>query len=298
MNDKKLSFLRVLIAAAWADGELDYRELNSIKDYFRELELDSDELTALAPYLADPIDADEARTIVEDFITAARAGERETMVAAVRDLVLADGELDDGEKRFLDLVDLAREGTSTAKVFVAELKRLWGARRSPAGDEQFRRSDLIDEFVRNRVLYQVKRRLRVAAGGLDADTESELRYVCSVGALLGHVAGADRNFDSDERAAIAEILDAQSALQARDVDVIVDIVESEVLSDMGYFAFARELNELANKDDKRQLLVLLFAVAAADGEISHEENEEIRKISIALNLEHGDFVAAKANAVR
>jgi len=293
-RDHELAFLRVLIAAAWADGEMTYEELNSLKAYFRELDLDSEALAALEPYLADPIGEHEARTIIDDFLALARSGERETLVAAVRDMVLADNQLADGEKQFLHLLDRAKEEASTARVFVGQLKRLWGGHVA-AGDDRFRRSDLLDEFVRNRVLYQVKRKLMAASGisALDEETERELRYVCTVGALLGQVAAADHVFDADERATIAELLDSISALQPSDVDIIVDIIESEVLSDVGYHPFVRELDEIASADDKRQLLTLLFEVAAADGSISHEEHEEIRKISKALHIEHSEFIAAK-----
>lgn len=296
-DQRKLDFLRVLIAAAWADGEITCEEMNNLKAYFRELDLDSSELAALQPYLSDPIEDGEARTIIADFLEKARGQERETLIAAVRDLVLADGELGSGEKEFLDMLEHARDQTTTASVFVAHLKRIWGKRASTS-DDQFRRSDLVDEFVRNRVLYQVKRRLMHASGvvELDADTEKELRYVCTLGALLGHVAAADRVFDADERAAIAEILDDVSALQPRDIDIILEIVESEVFSDVGYFSFVRELNDVADAKDKRLILRMLFDVAAADGEISHEEQEEIRKISKALHIDHRTFIEAKQAA--
>jgi len=297
-DDKLLDFLRVLIAAAWADGEITYHELNNLKAYFRELDLDEEQMTALEPYLADSIGPDEARTIVDDFLARARRSERETLVAAVRDLVLSDGALEGGEKAFLDMVDSARGETTTAGVFVNQLKRLWG-KSGAHTSEAVRRSDLIDEFIRNRVLYQVKRRLLLHGGTaeLDADTERELRYVCALAGLLGHVAGADQSFDADERATIAEILDAMSTLQHRDVDIIVDIVESEVLSDIGYFSFAHELDELATPEERMRVLALLFDVAAADGEITHEELEEIRKISKALHIDHQSFIAAKMAAM-
>jgi len=297
-DDSKLDFLRVLIAAAWADGNITCDEMNNLKSYFQELSLRDDELTALEPYFADPIEPSEAQTIIDDFLARARRGERETILAAVRDLVLTDGKLAAGESEFLELFQDSGEPTTTGGVFVARLKRLWAGAGTADRDDRFRRSDLIDEFIKNRVFYQIKRRLMLATGGadLDPETERELRYVCALGALLGHVAGADQNFDAEERAAIAEILDSISALQPRDVDILVDIVQSEVLSDVGYFDFVREINELAGRDERIKIVGLLFEVAAADGEISHSEHEEIRKIAKALNVEHEEFIAAKLAA--
>lgn len=297
VDSRRLDFLRVLIAAAWADGELTVDELNNLKVYFRELGLANDELIGIELYLKDPIDAGEAETIIDDFLARASGKERETLIAAVRDLVLVDGELGEGERRFLAMLEAADGKTTTAGVFVAQLKRLWASRPAHP-DARFRRSELVDEFVRNRVLYQVKRRLGVSGTALDAETERELRTVCAIAGLLGHVARADRRFDDDERATIAESLDGISTLQSRDVDVLVDIVRSDVLADAGYFSFVRELNELASMEDKRKILAMLFDLAAADAEITHDEHEEIRKISKALHLDHDAFIAAKLAAVQ
>jgi uncharacterized tellurite resistance protein B-like protein len=295
-DSKRLDFLRVLIAAAWADGEMGYAELNQLKAYFRELDLDNHELTALQPYLVDPIGETEALTLIEDYLGRAGRGERATLLAAVRNLVVSDGELSPAEHAFLAELERAGAEAATPALFVRQLKRLWGGGRpAAAAPGRVRRSDLIDEFVRNRVLYQVKRRLLIDSGAaaLDEATERELRYVCSLGALLGHVAVADREFRPEERAAIAAILDAGSSLPERDIDIIVGLVQSEVLADIGYLDFARELCALTSVDQRHDILALLFRVATADGKVSFEEHEEIRKISIALKIEHAAFIAAK-----
>lgn len=296
-GSQRIDFLRVLIAAAWADGEITYQEMNSLKQYFRRLDLSDAELAELEPYLADPIAEEEARVIVADCLVRASGKERAAVLASIRDLLLADSKLDDGEEQFLAL--FADVEQTTAGVFVNRLKRLWGgAAAEPEPTPAPRRSDLIDEFVRNRVLYQLKRRLQAATGAalLDADTEGELRYVCALGALLGHVAAAHAGVDPTEKQRITDILDRSSGLPRSDVEVIVDIVESEVLSDVGYYPFTRELNEMLDGRARAGLLDLLFEVAGADGEIRHEEAEEIRKISKALDLGHELYVAAKERA--
>jgi uncharacterized tellurite resistance protein B-like protein len=40
----------------------------------------------------------------------------------------------------------------------------------------------------------------------------------------------------------------------------------------------------------------LFAVAAADGEISHDEAEEIRKVTKAMRISNDIFIKAKVRA--
>lgn len=293
----RTDFLRVLIAAAWADGEITYQEMNCLKRFFLRFELSDDEMTELEPYLADPIGEAEARQTVEDFLRQARGRERDRLHAALRELLEVDGRVGEREEEFLRLFSRLEDDSNAATSFLGGLKRLWGGGDDDA-PRPMRRADLLDDFVNNRVLYQVKRRLLESAGGidLDADTERELRWVCASAALLGHVAAADHAVDASERARMAEILDRFGGLQRSDVDLVVDIVDSAVLRDVGYFTFTRELCAVTTIDERERFLDLLFEVASADGHIDYRELEEIRKVSKALELSHGSFIAAKARA--
>jgi uncharacterized tellurite resistance protein B-like protein len=52
----------------------------------------------------------------------------------------------------------------------------------------------------------------------------------------------------------------------------------------------------AGFEDRVELLDLLFAVAAADGALTHPELEELRGISAAMNLSHRQYIDAKLRA--
>ena len=59
---------------------------------------------------------------------------------------------------------------------------------------------------------------------------------------------------------------------------------------MDFLRLTRELSRTITPEEGAQVLDLLFAVADADGMVSHEE---IYTISYNLNLAHGDFIVAK-----
>lgn len=292
MASPKVELLRVLIAAAWTDGAISYEEMNQLKRYFLRFDLSDAEMTELEPYLADPIPEDEARHVIEDFLARARRRDRAELHGALSELLASHGELGPGETAFLRLLEDAEEARSSK--LLGGLKQLW-SRATHEGGRPTRRADLVHDFVQNRVLYEVKRRLleRTGTVDLDADTERDLRWVCALAALLGHVAAADDRLEERERARIAELLDRFGALQRSDVEMVVDIIDSAVLRDVGYFAFARELNEITSTSDRERLVDLLFDVAGADGHIDYHEVEEIRKISKALQLSHASFSASK-----
>ena len=62
---------KVIIAAAWADGEIAHDEINSLKDLlFRLPNLEARDWATLEIYTDSPIDADERARLVEELITA------------------------------------------------------------------------------------------------------------------------------------------------------------------------------------------------------------------------------------
>jgi uncharacterized tellurite resistance protein B-like protein len=59
------------------------------------------------------------------------------------------------------------------------------------------------------------------------------------------------------------------------------------------FLVTKEFNDMATREQKLALLRCLFAVAAADNNISTVEDREIRLISDELQLRHDEFIAAR-----
>jgi tellurite resistance protein len=59
------------------------------------------------------------------------------------------------------------------------------------------------------------------------------------------------------------------------------------------FLVAREFRAIATDDQGQHLLDCLFAVAAADHEVSAEEEGQIRQIASELGFSHPEYVAAR-----
>jgi uncharacterized tellurite resistance protein B-like protein len=60
------------------------------------------------------------------------------------------------------------------------------------------------------------------------------------------------------------------------------------------FVVAQEFNRVATRAQKLALLNCLFAVSSSDRSISTVEDNEVRKISRELRLDHSDFIAARS----
>lgn len=84
-NEKKISLVRVLIALAWADGEISHNELNFLKDFMFKFDLTGDEWAKIEMYMEDPVTQEEAELLIHDFVQhLGGARERQQVIEALQ----------------------------------------------------------------------------------------------------------------------------------------------------------------------------------------------------------------------
>lgn len=122
------------------------------------------------------------------------------------------------------------------------------------------------------------------------------RYLAAFAYLLGRVAYADRNVSSKEAEMMEAVLIDKGHLPADQAVLIIEIArqQNRMFGHVDNFLVTREFNELASREQKKDLLTCLFAISASDKSISSIEDAEIRQISGELLLEHNDFIAARS----
>jgi uncharacterized tellurite resistance protein B-like protein len=137
--------------------------------------------------------------------------------------------------------------------------------------------------------------VRKITAKLDALPADEARHLASFAYLLGRVANADRDISDVEIRTMENLVRAQGKLSEDLAVLVVQIARSQNLL-FGHtenYLVAREFREVANRDQRLALLRCLFAVAAADENVSLSEDNEVRRISQELQLSHEDFIAAR-----
>lgn len=136
--------------------------------------------------------------------------------------------------------------------------------------------------------------VRLIVRELDAVPPERARFVASFGYLLGRIAYADWTISGEERAKMAEILRRVGSLPAETADQIVRLVESrqKLAGRTEDYLVAREFREVSSREERLRLLDCLFAVAAADGVISAEEEAAARQTASELGLSQREFSTA------
>jgi uncharacterized tellurite resistance protein B-like protein len=128
--------------------------------------------------------------------------------------------------------------------------------------------------------------------GLEPD---RARYVAGFAYLLGRVAAADSDVSIGETELMGRLVALESGLAGAEADAAVRLALEEAHRSGGTHnvSVARDFASIATHDQRLGLLRCLFAVSAADDSVKVVEDNEIRRISRELRIEHADFIRAR-----
>jgi len=307
MSDKNLilTLAKVIIAAAWADGEMTLDEVNGLKDLLFQLpraggtQLTGREWAMLEMYIESPVDAAERARLVELLQAALRTPKDRALArSALEDLIQADGVVTDEERAVTEEIKTAIEAVDLG--VIGQLGRLIRGtvqQRSQAVANAPNREEYFEDFIKNKVYYAVRQRLNLGEVDLDIP-EADLRKLSLAGGLMARVAHVDREVTEDEFDMMVNALQAGWDITREAAAFVAEVAVSKVSADLDYFRLTRQFSTSTTEDERVRFLDVLFAVADADGHVSHDEIEEIRRIAKSLNLTHKQFIGAKLKIPR
>jgi uncharacterized tellurite resistance protein B-like protein len=307
MSDKNLilTLAKVIIAAAWADGEMTLEEINSLKDLLFRLphaggtQLTGREWARLEMYIESPVGAAERARLLEQLQAALRRPkDRALALSALEDLIQADGVVTDEERAVVEEIKSAIEAVDLG--MIGQLGRLMRGtvqRRSQAVANAPNREEYFEDFIKNKVYYAVQQRLNLGEVELDIP-EADLRKLSLAGGLMARVAHVDREVTEGEFDTMVNALQGGWDITREAAAFVAEVAVSAVSADLDYFRLTRQFSTSTTEDERIRFLDVLFAVADADGRVSYDEIEEIRRIAKSLNLTHKQFIGAKLTIPR
>ena len=280
---------KVIIAAAWADGELTNDEINSLKDLlFHMRDMTARDWARLEMYIDSPVDEAERERLIADLqaVTVSKQ-DKELVITELDQLVHADGELSPEEEAFVGEIKDAINDADAG--FFRGLGQMV---RGPVS----RRSQKVAS-ANNRIYYNIKRRLDLDEEGLHIP-EDDLRMFSLAGGLMARVAYVDRDVTEGEYETMKYALGKCWQIGDEEAAVVSEVAISEISKDLDYYRLSREFFESTSGEQRICFLDVLYAVADGDGRVSFEEIEEIRTIANMLKLTHQQFIDAKLKIPR
>lgn len=131
---------------------------------------------------------------------------------------------------------------------------------------------------------------------LEALPRDQARYIAAFAYILGRVAHADLEISAEETQAMEMLVMRHGKLAPEQAVLVVEIAKSQnrLFGGTESFLVTRELGKLVGAPERQELLRCLFAVSAADGSISAEEEHQIRQIADELNIPRETYVAIRS----
>ncbi len=138
--------------------------------------------------------------------------------------------------------------------------------------------------------------IRKIVDALEQIEPERAHYIAMFAYLLGRVANADLDISERETREMERIVEALGGLPEDQAILVVQIgkTQNKLLGGSEDYTVIQEFNKIATRPQKLALLNCLFAVSSSDHSISQLEDNEIRKISNELRLDHTDFIQARS----
>ena len=150
----------------------------------------------------------------------------------------------------------------------------------------------MEKYFKRRVLKKIE--LKSSHSGIASQLPQEkLYFLCLVGTLLASIAHVDNHLDPSEKKALKACLAKQFELKVKELSMLFEVVEEQGREGFDFHEVVTEINRLTSYNDRLRFMDCLFEIAAADGEMAHEETEEIRRITKAMRIPHNIFIQAK-----
>jgi len=295
-----LALAKMLISAAWVDGEIQEAEREFLKDFIFSLpHVTNDTWESLQTYFEQPIDETERIFLLQELRRLlTRDTQLHLVTKSVRQVFLADGRVLPEEVKAARQITRILQGTDEDSdiemtgVVRAHLKRM----RSSYSASPFAKvaNDLDGtEFPESISKYFAEKGLT-----LEVEEEGQRDRVCLIGCLFALVANADGVLDPTEKQVAKDFLLRRWKFTPDVANYIVEIMSSEPARDLDLTIIVRRLYECTNEAERLLLLRTLLAVVAADGRILEEEVDESYRIARLLKIPAADIEDAMIHIPR
>jgi uncharacterized tellurite resistance protein B-like protein len=138
--------------------------------------------------------------------------------------------------------------------------------------------------------------IRAIARRLEELPPERARFVAAFAFVLSRVAHADLEISEVETRRMEQVVGEVGGLPADLAALVVQVAKSQQVMFGGTenFLVTSRFAELASREDKERLLHGLFAVSAADHDITLAEENVIQRIANELGLERRDFTRIRS----
>lgn len=287
-----MNLAKVLVAAAWADGQISNDEINSLKDLTFHLPgMTATDWAQIDIYIDSPVEEAERMRLVAELEASLKSqADKDLALQALDYLLQTDEPAGAAEKEIIDQIkaDIQNAKVGSWNRFVHNRT----AKQSQAVHAAPNRELMMDDFINNKIFYDIKRAFMTESDALKI-SDKELRRLSLAGGLLARVAYADQQVSEEESQVIIAAIKKHWGISDVEAGIVAKAAAANVQGNLDYYRLTRSFFEATREDERVRFLDVLFAVTTSDGQATFEEVEEIRQIASGLLLTHQQFIQAK-----
>ena len=297
MADKRfiLELGKLLIAAAWADGNLSTTEINGLKELLFQLpDISGEEWMELELYMAAPVGEVERQRLLDRVLGRMGSAEDKALALETIEKLMPSGTSESDQQTAVvqQLRDDLEQGSGG---FMDHLRRPFRRMLNLRGEhytEEHDRESRLEDFIKNTIYFQVTMELRDRGITFDLP-DADIRKLCLAAGLMARVAGVDHVVSVEETQVMGKVLQRHWKLKEEQAQLVAEISHHRIFRGLDGVRLVKRFKELTTRTERKEFLHCLFEVANAADQTAFEEIEEIRSIVRGMDLSHQDFLDAK-----
>lgn len=115
--------------------------------------------------------------------------------------------------------------------------------------------------------------------------------------MLLEVVFADETLAPEETALLPKLLTETLSMTEQDAKALIDEAKLVQGNATSLFEFTNAINTEFSLEQKQQLLLAMWQLAYADGQLSHYEDQIIRRTADLLYLKHSELIQMRNQAI-
>ncbi|MGX9463286.1 tellurite resistance TerB family protein [Shewanella sp. A14] len=132
----------------------------------------------------------------------------------------------------------------------------------------------------------------------ESSPEDKVKHLnLAAATLLLEVVYADEHVATTEAALLPEMLISTLQISAAEATELLDDAKHSRHNATSLFEFTTEINSQFSVEDKQKLLLSMWRLAYADGELSRYEDQIIRRTADLLYLKHSELIQMRNIAI-
>ena len=127
----------------------------------------------------------------------------------------------------------------------------------------------------------------------EVDPKEDNSVLISAISLMIEVSLADEIMDDTEIETLKSVLLKEFSVSQSEIDGLISDAKANQNSSTSLYEFTRKINDEYKFEDKKNLILSMWKIAFADGNIDKYEEYVIRKVSDLIYISHPDFIKSK-----